>query len=131
MEKFEVKTREHAEFREITQEVRTLVARSRVTSGIAHVFVPHTTAGLTINENADPDVKADMLQSLDKMVPWEQPHFQHGEGNSAAHIKASMMGFSALVYIENGDLKLGTWQGIYLCEFDGPRTRQVWVKISS
>jgi secondary thiamine-phosphate synthase enzyme len=130
MERLEIKTREDSEFRDITTEVQTVVARSKVTSGIAHIYVPHTTAGLTINENADPDVKADMLASLEKMVPWEQPHFRHAEGNSAAHIKASMMGFSTSVFIENGELVLGMWQGIYLCEFDGPRARHVWVKIT-
>jgi len=131
MERFEVRTTQHAEFREITNEVKALVARSKIVSGVAHVFVPHTTAGLTINENADPDVKADMLKSLDQMVPWEQPHFRHAEGNSAAHIKASMMGFSTTVFIENGALCMGTWQGIYVCEFDGPRTRQVWVRVEA
>ena len=127
--KFQVQTKNHAEFREISDEVEACVAASGVKSGTVTVFVPHTTAGLTINENADPDVKSDMLESLEKMVPWKQPHFQHGEGNSAAHIKASMMGFSTTILIEDGNLALGTWQGIYLCEFDGPRTRQVWVRV--
>ncbi|HYG76749.1 MAG TPA: secondary thiamine-phosphate synthase enzyme YjbQ [Planctomycetota bacterium] len=131
MHKLEVSTRAHSEFHEITDEVQALVAKAKISSGLAHVYVPHTTAGLTINENADPDVKADMLKSLEQMVPWNQPHFQHAEGNSAAHIKASMMGFNITVFIENGSLALGMWQGIYLCEFDGPRTRQVWVKLVS
>ena len=127
--KFQVQTRDHSQFREITEEVSAIVETSRVKSGSALIFVPHTTAGLTINENADPDVRSDMLKSLELIVPWKQPHFQHGEGNSAAHVKASMMGFSTQVLIEDGKLALGTWQGIYLCEFDGPRTRQVWVKV--
>lgn len=129
MESFEVRTSNHSEFREITREVQAVVHKSGVKRGHAIVFVPHTTAGITINENADPTVRSDMLESLDKMVPWEQPHFKHGEGNSAAHIKASMMGSSVTVLIEQGQLVFGTWQGIYFCEFDGPRTRKVFVRI--
>jgi len=127
MQRLEIRTRQHADFHEITSEVAKAVVKAGLKDGVAMVYVPHTTAGVTINENADPDVKSDMLASLEKMVPWEQPHFRHGEGNSAAHIKASMMGFSALVPVKDGELQLGTWQGIYLCEFDGPRTRQVVV----
>jgi secondary thiamine-phosphate synthase enzyme len=130
MERLEIRTGAHAEFHDITPQVQAAVARAKIKSGVAIVYVPHTTAGITINENADPDVKADMLKSLDHMVPWNQPHFQHAEGNSAAHIKASMMGFSVTVFVENGSLALGMWQGIYLCEFDGPRTRQVWVRVN-
>jgi len=129
MERLEINTRAHSEFREITDEVQAAVKKSKIISGLAHVYIPHTTAGLTINENADPDVKADMIKSLDQLVPWNQPRFQHAEGNSAAHIKASMMGFNISVFIEDSALALGMWQGIYICEFDGPRTRQVWVKI--
>jgi secondary thiamine-phosphate synthase enzyme len=129
IQRFDIRTTAHAEFHEITSEVTACVERSGVQSGAATVYIPHTTAGLTINENADPDVKADMLESLENMVPWKQPHFRHGEGNSAAHIKASMMGFSVIVLIDKGSLALGMWQGIYLCEFDGPRTRQIWVRI--
>ena len=131
MDRLEIKTKAHAEFRDITAEVQAAVSRAKVASGVAHVFVPHTTAGLTINENADPDVTADILATLERMVPWRQPHYQHSEGNSAAHIKASMMGFSAAVPVENGALALGVWQALYLCEFDGPRTRQVWVRIGA
>ena len=129
MDTFEVRTVSHTEFREITREVQAVVAKSGVKRGHAIVYIPHTTAGVTINENADPTVRSDMLESLELMVPWEQPHFKHGEGNSAAHIKASMMGFSATVFIEQGKLVLGTWQGVFLCEFDGPRTRKVFVQI--
>jgi secondary thiamine-phosphate synthase enzyme len=93
------------------------------------LYVPHTTAGITINENADPDVVHDFLAQLDRMVPWNQPFYQHAEGNSAAHVKASMMGSSCTVLIEEGNLCLGTWQGIWFCEFDGPRTRKVWLQI--
>jgi len=126
-----VKTNAHAEFHEITDEVQAIVSASKIRSGICYVYVPHTTAGVTINENADPDVKSDMLQALEKAVPWKQPFYQHGEGNSAAHVKASMMGFTATVFVENGKLKLGTWQGIYLCEFDGPRSRKVWIRVTN
>jgi secondary thiamine-phosphate synthase enzyme len=93
-------------------------------------FVPHTTAGITINENADPDVVTDMIYALDKAVPWKDPHYRHGEGNTAAHVKASMMGHSVHVLVRGGKLQFGTWQGIYLCEFDGPRSRKVWVSIT-
>lgn len=129
MQRLEIKTRQHADFHEITSKVAEAVDKSGLRDGVAMVYVPHTTAGITINENADPDVKSDMLASLEKMVPWRQEHFRHGEGNSAAHIKASMMGFSVMVPVKNGELQLGTWQGIYLCEFDGPRTRQVLVTV--
>jgi secondary thiamine-phosphate synthase enzyme len=88
--------------------------------------VPHTTAGITINENADPDVTADLQAALDRMVPWEAG-YRHGEGNAAAHVKASLMGSSVRVLVDGGRLRLGTWQAIYLCEFDGPREREVWV----
>ena len=130
MERLEVRTSAHAEFHEITEQVQAAVARAKIKSGVAVVYVPHTTAGITINENADPDVKADMLKALDQIVPWNQPHFKHAEGNSAAHIKASMMGFSATILIENGTLALGTWQVIYLCEFAGPHSRYVWVRVN-
>ena len=129
MIRLQINTQAHAEFRDITAEVQAAVAQSGVKSGLAHVFVPHTTAGLTINENADPDVRSDMLESLEKLVPWKQAHFQHAEGNSAAHVKASLLGFSTAVFVHNGALALGTWQGIYFCEFDGPRARQVWVRV--
>ena len=92
--------------------------------GVVTVFIPHTTCGVTINENADPDVVIDMLAALERMVPWEAG-YRHGEGNSAAHVKASLMGFSVQVPVADGRLQLGTWQGIYLCEFDGPRVREV------
>jgi secondary thiamine-phosphate synthase enzyme len=129
MQSLEVKTSTHTYFHEITDLVQGVVQDSGVKNGVVQLYVPHTTAGLTINENADPDVKADMVKALEQIVPWNQPHFRHGEGNSAAHVKASMMGFSCFVFVEDGQLKLGTWQGIYLCEFDGPRTRKVWVRV--
>ena len=116
------------DFYNITQQVLEAVTKSGVTSGIAVVYCPHTTAGITINENADPDVVHDLLIGLSKAFP-DRPEFRHSEGNSAAHLKASAMGLSATVIIENGKLLLGTWQGIYFCEFDPPRNRKFYVKI--
>lgn len=112
---------------DITERVQQAAAALGVADGLVTVFVPHTTAGVTINENADPDVVHDMLAQLETMVPWNQPFYRHGEGNSAAHVKASMMGSSARVPVQGGRLKLGRWQGVWFCEFDGPRTREVWV----
>ena len=116
------------DFYNITAQVREAVAKSGVTSGIAAVFNPHTTAGITINENADPDVIPDQILGLNKAFP-DRGEFRHAEGNSAAHLKASAMGASATIIIENGKLVLGTWQGIYFCEFDPPRNRKFYVKI--
>lgn len=116
---------------QITDRVRRIVAEAGVTDGTVIVYVPHTTAGVTINENADPDVVHDFLKQLDVMVPWRQPFYQHGEGNSASHVKASMMGSSVTVLIDGGELVLGTWQGIWFCEFDGPRERKVHVKVGA
>ena len=128
MPHFEVTTRARDQFVDITAQVQEAVRALGLAEGAATVFVQHTTCGLTINENADPAVVADMLRGLDRMVPWSQPFYQHGEGNSAAHLKASMMGFSAVVPVTGGRLDLGVWQALYLCEFDGPRTRRVCVK---
>ena len=130
MQQFEVRTDSRSQMLNITTQVQRTVDGADVAQGMVTVFVPHTTAGITINENADPDVVHDMLEQLDQMVPWRQPFYQHGEGNSAAHVKASMMGSSVTVLIERGQLVLGTWQGIYLCEFDGPRTRKVAVTVT-
>jgi secondary thiamine-phosphate synthase enzyme len=124
----EIRTSAHTVLEDITARVAQIVRESGVQSGICHVYVPHTTAGITINEHADPSVAQDMLMELDKRVPWRDG-YQHYEGNSAAHIKASLLGSSVTVFIEKGQLLLGTWQGIYLAEFDGPRARQVWIKI--
>ena len=128
VERIQIKTEQPSSFVNITARVWEVVKRSGVRSGLCCVFVPHTTAGVTINENADPDVVTDMLMELDKMVPM-QDGYHHREGNSAAHIKASLMGFSQTVLIEDGQLLLGTWQGIYFCEFDGPRNRSVLIKV--
>ena len=116
------------DFYNITTQVREAVAESGVSSGVALVFCPHTTAGITINENADPDVVHDLLLGLAKAFP-DRAEFRHGEGNSAAHLKASAMGSSATIIIESGRLLLGTWQGIYFCEFDPPRQRKFYVKV--
>jgi secondary thiamine-phosphate synthase enzyme len=131
MKELTVKTSKHSEFLEITKQVQRAVEESGVKEGLCTIFVPHTTAGITINENADPDVVADMIYALDKAVPWKSPHYQHGEGNTAAHVKSSMMGHSVQVLVRDGKLQFGTWQGIFLCEFDGPRTRKVWVSAGS
>ena len=124
----EINTRSRAELADITAAVQQTVREQGMQSGVCHVFVPHTTAGLTLNENWDPSVRADMLMELDKIVPWHD-NYRHGEGNSAAHIKASLMGFSQTILVEDGRLVLGSWQGVYLAEFDGPRRRRVLVKL--
>lgn len=128
MKTIDIKTRQRTEFVDITAQVAAAVADAANDSGVVTVFVPHTTAGITVNENADPDVTADMADALDRMVPWEAG-YRHGEGNSAAHVKASMMGNSVQAPFGNGRLQLGTWQAIYFCEFDGPRSRQAWIRI--
>ncbi len=127
MRQLQIRTTERTHFREITREVQDWVKEARLEQGLVTVFVPHTTAGITINEHADPDVMRDMKTVLDRMVPWEDG-YRHAEGNTAAHVKASMMGSSAQVLVEDGRLQLGMWQGIFFCEFDGPRTRSVWVQ---
>ena len=111
---------------EFTEEVEQWVAAQEMHTGLLTLFIRHTSASLTIQENADPDVVADMAMALDRMVPWAAG-YAHDEGNAAAHVKASLMGSSVRVLVESGRLRLGTWQGIYFCEFDGPRTRTVWV----
>jgi len=123
---FSVQTRQRTEFVDMTAQVQKAVHDLNVKDGIVTVFIPHTTAGITINENADPDVTADIMTVLDSLVPWNG-RYRHGEGNAAAHVKASLMGSSVQIPVEDGSLVLGTWQGIYFCEFDGPRNRQVWV----
>ncbi|RKY31139.1 MAG: YjbQ family protein [Candidatus Omnitrophota bacterium] len=128
MEIINVKTGRRKEFVEITSQIEDIVRKSNVKNGICFLYVPHTTCGLTINENADPSVKKDIIDKLDELVP-EDGNYSHMEGNADAHIKSSIVGHSLYVFIENGRLKLGTWQGIFLCEFDGPRIRNVWIKI--
>lgn len=128
MFQIEVKTHNTVEMIDITRKIENAVKKSNIKSGLCVVFCPHTTAGLTINENADPAVKSDILMETNKIVPFDD-NYKHMEGNSPAHIKSTFYGQNLTLIIENSALKLGTWQGIYFCEFDGPRTRKVWVKI--
>lgn len=127
MKSFTVQTNRRSEFINITHQVQSAVKAMNIKDGLITVFVPHTTAGITINENADPDVISDILKTLDRLVPWNGD-YDHTEGNSAAHVKASLIGSSARVIVTSGRLQLGTWQGIFFCEFDGPRIRHVWVQ---
>ncbi|MFP4547209.1 MAG: secondary thiamine-phosphate synthase enzyme YjbQ [Fidelibacterota bacterium] len=127
MESFSVTTNHRNQFIDITNDVKKAVNKLNISSGVITVFCPHTTAAITINENADPDVTSDMMQKLNSLVP---PHegYAHAEGNSDSHIKSSLVGNSCQIIVEDDRLQLGTWQGIYFCEFDGPRTRKVWVQ---
>jgi len=128
MKKFEVQTGSREVFVDITRQVEEEVRKSDIKSGICIVYVPHTTAAVTINENADPTVRQDILMMLRKAVPDSLP-YAHAEGNSPAHVKSSLVGASITIPIEDGKLVLGTWQGVFFCEFDGPRRRQVYVKL--
>jgi secondary thiamine-phosphate synthase enzyme len=128
MDTFTLQTRQRNEFVEITSKVRESLRRSGLQDGFGMVYCPHTTAAITINEAFDPDVVHDILLWLDKTVPHRYPGFQHGEGNSDSHIKASLLGSSATVLVEKAELQLGRWQGVFFCEFDGPRTRTVQMK---
>ncbi|HOV34007.1 MAG TPA: secondary thiamine-phosphate synthase enzyme YjbQ [Candidatus Hydrogenedens sp.] len=128
MKTFTITTSKRTEFVNLDSYVSEAIQESNVQNGIVCVYVPHTTAGITINENADPDVLHDLEQVLDKLIPWHG-NYQHAEGNSPAHVKASLMGSSIQVIIKDGTLVLGTWQSIFFCEFDGPRTRKVFIKI--
>ncbi|MBD3236890.1 MAG: YjbQ family protein [Candidatus Eisenbacteria bacterium] len=129
METMTVKSTAHAELIDVTDRIQTLLGDSGIASGLAMIHVPHTTAAVTINENADPTVVHDILADLERVAPWRQSYYRHAEGNSAAHLKSSMIGCWQTVPIEKGRLVLGTWQGIYFCEFDGPRTRRMLVKL--
>jgi secondary thiamine-phosphate synthase enzyme len=124
---FEVSTASRSQMVDITPKVREAVRNAGVDVGLCIVYVPHTTAGITVNENADPAVAKDILNQLEKLVP--QGGYSHREGNADSHIKASMMGFSLSLVVEDGDISLGTWQGVFLCEFDGPRRRRVKVVV--
>lgn len=128
MKHLKIKTKARNDFVDVTAVVAQEVTSSGIEQGICTLFVPHTTAGITINENTDPNVVQDMQHVLDEVVPWDKG-YHHAEGNSAAHVKASLMGFSVQVPIEKGKLLLGTWQGIYFCEFDGPRIREIWIQL--
>ena len=122
----ELSTSKKEQIIDITNSVQNLCKKEEIFDGICYVYVPHTTAGITINENADPAVKKDVLKILDNLIP--NMNYDHAEGNSPAHAKAIICGFSVIIFVENGNLNLGTWQGIYFCEFDGPRKRRVDVK---
>ena len=130
MEDIEIKTQAREELVDITARIREEIISSGVKEGICIVYVPHTTAGVTINENADPSVKEDILMTMKKIVPDSLP-YRHSEGNSPAHVKACLIGSSVNIIIEKREPSLGTWQGIFFCEFDGPRNRRVYVKIIS
>ncbi|UQZ83921.1 hypothetical protein SK3146_03128 [Paenibacillus konkukensis] len=124
-----LQTNRRDEMTDITGLIGELVKEQQTEEGMAVIYCPHTTAGIAINENADPDVKRDVLMRLDEVYPWEHPKYRHAEGNTAAHLKVMTVGTSQTVFIENGRLVLGRWQGIYFCEFDGPRRRTVLVKL--
>jgi secondary thiamine-phosphate synthase enzyme len=123
-----VKTNAKTELIDITSKVQNIVRQSAITDGICMLYVPHTTAAVTINESADPNVKNDIMMILNHVVPWEA-NYRHLEGNSPAHVKATLVGQSELIAIENKDLVLGTWQGIFFCEFDGPRNRKLHIRL--
>ena len=125
-----VKTDRRTQFVDITSKIESLVSSAAVNSGSCHIYVPHTTAAVTVNEHADPDVAADVEAFLDRLVPHRGP-YKHSEGNSDAHVKALLVGASQTIFIEDGKLALGRWQGIFFCEFDGPRDRRVYVKVVS
>jgi secondary thiamine-phosphate synthase enzyme len=126
---FLIRTTKRTEFVNITNKIEEIVGESGINNGICYIFVPHTTAAVTINEDADPDVVADIIAKLNNLIPKNENYYNHMEGNSDAHIKSSVIGVSLEVFVNNKKLKLGTWQGIYFCEFDGPRHRNVWVKV--
>ena len=128
MKQLLIQTKQHCEFINIDRQIQQAVREVNAASAVCHIFVPHTTAAVTINENADPDVIKDMIKIFDRLVPWGAD-YAHTEGNSAAHIKASLVGQSVTVFVEEGQLVLGTWQSLYFCEFDGPRARKVFVKV--
>lgn len=128
METLKVSTQRRNQMVDVTAEVQRVVREQGLQDGIVICYVPHTTAGVTIQENADPDVVHDVLWKLCQLVPKDEPAYRHGEGNSDSHLKSSLMGVSATVFVQDGQLVLGTWQGIYFCEFDGPRQRKMLVK---
>jgi secondary thiamine-phosphate synthase enzyme len=128
-EQFGVRSTNREQMIDITGEVNSLIGQSGIREGVVLVYCPHTTAGITINENADPDVVSDILMMLSKLVPSNISGYRHSEGNSDAHIKSSIVGCSEQLLVKGGSLELGTWQGVYFCEFDGPRSRRVFVQI--
>ncbi|HWO78714.1 MAG TPA: secondary thiamine-phosphate synthase enzyme YjbQ [Bacillus sp. (in: firmicutes)] len=129
LKSFTLKTNERDQMIDVTEQVQAFITENKIKDGAVIIYCPHTTAGITINENADPDVKRDMIRRFDEVYPWHHKLDRHMEGNAAAHMKASTVGSSQYVIINEGRLLIGTWQGIYFCEFDGPRTRSFYVKI--
>jgi secondary thiamine-phosphate synthase enzyme len=125
-----VKTNRRTQLVDVTQEIEQAVAESGTKEGVCHLYVPHTTAAVMINEHADPDVASDLEGVFDRLVPYKGP-YKHAEGNTDSHAKAVMVGASQVIFIERGKLALGTWQGIFFCEFDGPRERKMWVKVTA
>lgn len=128
IEKINVSTRQRVQMIDITSQIQRLVNKKKLEDGIAYVFCPHTTAAVTINENCDPSVQSDINETLSTLIP-HHSRYAHTEGNADAHIKSAIMGSSRTLFVQEGKINLGTWQGIFFCEFDGPRTREVWVKI--
>ncbi len=127
METISIKTSKHTQMLDITAQVHQTITKMGISEGVVLIYVPHTTAGITINENADPDVAHDILMMLDKLIPHTHAEYQHAEGNSDGHIKALITGSSVQIIVSGGKMQLGTWQGIYFCEFDGPRNRHVLI----
>jgi len=127
-DKFKVSTLQRNQLVDITKDVISIIDKHKIKEGILHIYCPHTTAAITINENADPSVQTDISETLSKLIPHHH-NYAHTEGNADAHIKAAVVGSSRTLFVHEGKIAFGTWQGIYLCEFDGPRTREVWVKI--
>jgi secondary thiamine-phosphate synthase enzyme len=125
-----ISTKNRNQMIDITSQIADVIAKSGIQNGLATLYCPHTTAAVTINENADPDVPHDILLALEKLVPQHLAGYQHGEGNSDAHIKSSLIGCSRQIFVRDGELVLGTWQGIFFCEFDGPRSRTLHIQIS-
>jgi secondary thiamine-phosphate synthase enzyme len=128
METLRMRTQRRTQLVDVTQEIESVVARSGISSGVCHLYVPHTTAAVMINEHADPDVATDLEGVFDRMVPHKGP-YRHSEGNTDSHAKAVTVGASQVIFVEGGRLKLGTWQGVFFCEFDGPRERTMWVRV--
>ncbi len=129
LHKLQIQTEQHTQMIDITRNIQDIIKQERIEEGMVLVYCPHTTAAITINENADPDVVHDILLRLNELYPWTHPGDRHGEGNSAAHLKASTIGTSELIPVSAGRLLLGTWQGVYFCEFDGPRPRSFYIKV--
>jgi len=128
MWKINIQTEKHSEMIDVTSQVQKIIRESRVENGLCTVYIPHTTAAITVNENTDPSVKRDITQTFDRLIPWNAA-YAHAEGNAAAHIKASVVGSDRTFIVQDGEILLGTWQGIFFCEFDGPRRRTIYVDI--